>query len=67
MRKYINMPEEWTGEHAWTALEILYELEKLIWDTYEDKLLKIVGHGHEPCEDFDFEDADLDPSDDIPF
>jgi hypothetical protein len=64
MHKYFRLPDDWTGEQAWAVMEFIYQLEELVWDTYEQQLLKIVGpRGPDPpscdCTDYD-------PADDIP-
>jgi hypothetical protein len=63
MNKTITLPENWTGDQAWAALELLYHLENLIFDTYEEQLLKTVSSNPDPPE-CDFE---TDTSDDIPY
>jgi hypothetical protein len=64
MYKYIQMPDRWSAEQAWAVMEFIYQLEELVWDTYEKQLLKLVGpSGPDPPELQS--DADLD--NDIPY
>jgi hypothetical protein len=69
--KYFRMPGEWTAEQAWSVMEFIYQLEQLVWDTYEEQLLELVGpQGPGPPEQcYPDPDPDLnaDPYDDIPF
>ncbi len=30
-------------EQAWALLEFIYQLEEVVWEAYEDKLLHLVG------------------------
>jgi len=61
--RYLNLPDDWSANQAWSVLEFIYQLEELIWDAYEDQLLTLVGpEPPEPHEDFI---SDLD--DDIPY
>jgi hypothetical protein len=63
MNKTINLPDHWTGDQAWAALELLYHLEILIFDAYEEQLLKTIGPNPDPTEC----DLENDTSDDIPY
>lgn len=66
MIKYANIPDDWTGQQAWAVLEFLHQLEELIWDTHEEKLMELVGPAPYPTQDNDDLEADL-GDDDIPF
>jgi hypothetical protein len=64
MRKYIDIPGQWSGDQAWSVLELLYQLESLVWDAHEDKLIEIV------CPDPPWDDGAPEqalPDDDIPW
>jgi hypothetical protein len=41
--KYIRMPSDWNAEQAWSVMEFIWQLEKLVWDTYEEQLRNLVG------------------------
>jgi hypothetical protein len=66
MIKYANIPDDWTGEQAWAVLEFLGQLEELIWDTHEEKLMELVGPQPDPTLENDAPQPDL-GDDDIPF
>ena len=63
MKKTITLPDHWTGDQAWAALELLYHLENLIFEAYEEQLLKTNG----PNPDSHEFDLETDTSDDIPY
>ena len=67
MYKYIQLPDGWSAEQAWAVMEFIYQLEELVWDTYEKQLLELVGPtGPDPPEPPEpLSDTCLD--DDIPF
>ena len=60
------LPDNWSPEQAWALLEFIYQLEELVWDAYEDKLLHLVGPDPPELSDTDL---DFDPNSDdyIPF
>jgi len=65
MLRYIHIPKDWTANQAWSVLELIYQLEELIWDTHEAKLIHLLGPDDDPS---DFFDDVVDPDeDDIPF
>jgi len=66
MIRYANIPDDWTGEQAWAVLEFLGQLEELIWDTHEEKLMELVGPDPDPPGDEDVLLRDL-GDDNIPF
>jgi hypothetical protein len=39
----LELPDNWSAEQAWSVLEFIYQLEELVWDAYEEKLLTLVG------------------------
>lgn len=45
MPKYrtLILPDDWSPEQAWALLEFIYQLEEVVWEAYEDKLLHLVG------------------------
>jgi len=62
--RYLQLPDYWSAEQAWSVMEFIYQLEELVWDAYEEQLLDLVGPDPpEPPE------SDLHPEldDDIPF
>ena len=63
--KYIHMPDDWTAQQAWSVMEFIYQLEELVWDTYEEQLLELVGPSGpdppEPPEPDPLPDLDDDP------
>jgi len=69
MHKYrtLMLPGNWSAEQAWSVLEFIYQLEELVWDAYEEKLLTIVGP--DPPDDPSEMTLNFDPNSDdyIPF
>lgn len=65
MHKYIQLPGDLTGQQAWALMEFIYQIEEIIWDTYEDKLLPLVVPDPPDTTESDLL-SDLD-YDDIPF
>ena len=66
MYRYIQMPDNLSAQQAWALMEFTYQLEEIIWDAYEDKLLPLVGPDPpEPPYSDPYSESDLD--DDIPF
>ena len=62
--RYLQLPDNWSAEQAWSVVEFLYQLETLVWDAYEEQLLELVGPDPPEPPDAD-PTSELD--DDIPF
>ena len=43
MYKYLQIPDDWSAEQAWSVMEFIYQLESIVWDTYEEQLLEFFG------------------------
>jgi hypothetical protein len=65
MYKYLQIPDDWSAEQAWSVFEFIHQLEELVWESYEDQLLELVGPSGpdppEPSEPDPFPDLDDDP------
>ena len=48
MLRYIHIPDDWSAHQAWTVLDFLEQIEKLIWDTHGEALMEILAPDPEP-------------------
>lgn len=64
MYKYLQIPDNWSAEQACSVMEFIYQLEKLVWDAYEEQLLEFFGP--DPPDPLDDDPID-DLGDDIPW
>jgi hypothetical protein len=62
--RYLQLPDYWSAEQAWSVMEFIYQLETLVWDAYEAQLLEFFGPDPPDPPDSD-PPTDLD--DDIPW
>lgn len=66
MLKYIHLPDDWTAEQASAVLDFIYQLEEIVWDTYEEELMPILGPYPDPPPDDDAQEEGS-TDDGIPF
>lgn len=62
--RYLQLPDDWSAEQAWSVMEFIYQLEELVWDTYEEQLLHLVGPDppeHPNTDPDSLPDLDADP------
>lgn len=66
MLKYFHIPDDWSPEQAAAVMEFINQLEELIWSTYEEELLYIMGPPPTPTHE-DSPPKARDTNDDLPF
>jgi hypothetical protein len=62
--RYLQLPDDWSAEQVWSVMEVIRQLEEIVWDAYEDQLSELVGPDP-PAPPVSDPPPDLD--DDIPF
>lgn len=62
--RYLQFPDNWSAEQAWSVLEFIRQLEDLIWNAYEEQFVTLFGPtGLDPPDSTDT-DPLLDPNPD---